>query len=227
MVGYKSWSEMTRAEKRQGFLGWAIILAIGAVAWLVLHDSEPAAEPKAQAQAEPAPPPVAPPKREPLDMSVARDLAEITLKTMDEAYQSLLDAMATRDEVGKTRYVDQPLRNVSGRWPTMMDERDATDYFGHCGYAAVRLLTLSAGAMQEMNTAGLKFIRETEADYHKVRARCAEEVATSDQEFRRRDAAEAAELKRRTGGGRECLISYDLDEKGNLMTLPRPAHCRD
>ena len=233
MLGYKSWSEMTRAEKRQGFLGWAIILAIAAMAWFVLHDGEPDAGPKAQGQAQAeqavAPqsaPEAKPPKREPLGMQAARSLAETTLKTMDEAYLSLLDAMATRDRLGKTRYVDQPLQKVRERWPTMMDKQDATGHFGHCGEAAVRLSTLSAGAMQEMNTAGLKFMREAEAGYHEARDRCAEEVATSDQEFQRRDAALKAELVRKFGG-EDCLAVYDLDEKGDLVRLPRPAHCRN
>lgn len=209
-----------------GILG-AILLGALLVIGALFAPTEKAPTPTEEAVAEPAPPPrpAERAKREPLDLQDARLLAQRTMQATERGFESLVDATRLQDRRGKYLYVDQPLKEQADRWPTLLDERDATAHFHGCREAALAVQSMSAAAIGEQTTGSLRHLRDMEQEYHRGIERCRAELALSDAAIMRRAAAEQAALER-DFGGRDCLTSYDLDPKTDeLVALPKPAHC--
>lgn len=189
----QKWDDFSPDEKRQVkivllalIIGTFIFVAI-LVAWSD-YDQPPAplavtAQSKVlAAQSEPAPPPIF---REITDIKEARYLAERTLQVMESAYPALVDAITLQDWRGKYVYVDDPLNEITGRWPNMIQPKGETDHFAHCVEAARALQSVSNSFTGRQQTTGsLKFIREAEARYIDGLGKCKRALSQSDSDLR-------------------------------------------
>jgi hypothetical protein len=163
----------------------------------------------------------------PMDLLAARRFAKGTLKVIDEAQQSLQDAIQLRDKIGIMRFVIRPLDAELERWPTLVTRHqdDQRQHFDYCRHAALMLQNLAHSVGREQTVESLKYVRKDEAAFNEAKQQCVDELKVTDQAIAQAAANEEAELKRKFGG-RECLTVMTVDKAtGQIAPKPKPAHC--
>ncbi|MCG9079451.1 hypothetical protein [Laribacter hongkongensis] len=164
----------------------------------------------------------------PLELTAARDFAQNTLRVVNEAEQTLNDAIRLGDSLGITSHVWKPLQSELDRWPSMLEQQDDDQrkHFAYCRDTALKLQLLSNAANRERTAENMKYLRQDEAEYRKSKQQCEQQLKMTDGQIKAAMAAEDAELTEKFGG-RDCLTVYGVDKQtGKLIEQPKPAHCK-
>ncbi|MFN3437813.1 MAG: hypothetical protein ACK41V_08985 [Acidovorax sp.] len=164
----------------------------------------------------------------PMGRADARRFAQRTLQVVDEAQDSLADVLRLSDRAGLYKLVLNPLQQESERWPLLMARHvdDQRQHFSSCQDAMLRLVSLAHTANKTQTAETLKYFRQDEGKFQRVKQRCIEELAVTDAQITAKIAAEEADLQKRFGGGRECLTVFTTDKNGQVVAKPKPAHCK-
>lgn len=169
-------------------------------------------------------------QKKPLDLEAARLLATSTLRVIGEAEQSLRDGIQLGDGAGITKHVSKPLQVELAKWSTFFSRPpgDQREHFSYCQDAALKLQMMSASVQRERTVESMKYLRKDEAEYLKAKQQCEQQVKATDSQIKAAVAAEDADLRKRLGGGRECLTVYGVDKQtGQVAAQPKPAHCKN
>jgi len=218
----KSWGEMSGGERKAVLVGWTAIIVLAG--WFFLSDDDEEVTAPAVAAEKPA---------------------EAPKITYQEASQQALAAAAQlMVELGAAMQEGAPILESgdphamgahSRRFGALVDSAYARfgstifEPLGSCGvasnYARAWWHAQTGAALKggiESASGGIKSALE---QFQANRAEClqsADPIASA-----KALAEQDAELRERFGGGRECLITYDVDPiTKQVFTKPRPAHCK-
>lgn len=163
----------------------------------------------------------------PLNLTDARLFAKGTLHIVNEAEKSLEDGVRLRDEGGVERFVRKPLHQELEKWSDLGIQHpdDQRQHFGYCRDAAAQLQTLSFSTFRSQTVELLKYQRQDEARYRKIKQQCEDALNKSDEEIKAAIAKEDAELVEKFGG-RDCLTVFDVNKTtGQVVEKRKPEHC--
>jgi hypothetical protein len=132
----------------------------------------------------------------PLNLTDARTFAKGTLQIINEAEKSLEDGVRLRDEGGVERFVRKPLHVELEKWSDLgiQHSDDQRQHFGYCRDAAAQLQTLSFSSFRTQTVELMKYLRQDEARYRKIKQQCEDALNKSDDEIKAAIEKEDAEL---------------------------------
>ena len=163
-------------------------------------------------------------KPDPLDLSAARALANQTLEIINETEQALIDGLQLGDAEGIRKHVVDRIDNTLIRWPKLMEraDDDQSRHFSDCFSAASQLNTLAYDALRQKTVESVKYIRENEKEYQKLKKQCSQQISKNDKTIET-DAAKARAEEKES----DCLTVYGVDKAtGKVVAQEKPGHCK-
>ncbi|HCT4763199.1 hypothetical protein ACP0IK_28405 [Pseudomonas aeruginosa] len=214
----KSWGELSSGEKTAVILGWLAIIAVAG--WFFLPGKEEPSEVSAVVTTAPTTAPAAT-----FQTASPEALAAATtfVGALDKAMLDGADVL----QVGDLATISKHSQDLSALMKSGRSQFGSSVFepLGYCFSAGVHAQSWWLAQIRAAGKGGVEpvpgEIMSILKQYQEHRAACLEYADPA-------IAAQAkAELKEKTGGGRECLISIDVDpETKQVVAKPKPVHCK-
>lgn len=158
-------------------------------------------------------------------LKAAKELIEALNRAVGVSIEILTNGFELSKVSAHSRYFDELNAKAESRFGSTIFEP-----IGRCGIAANWARTWWLAQVSTALNGGIESapgsIKSAYEQFKQDRHEClknADPVAMA-----KENAEMDAELKKKFGGGRECLTVYDVDPKTKeLVTKPKPAHCRN
>lgn len=220
----KSWNEMSGGERKAVLVGWAAIVVLAG--WLLLpsNDEEVAPSDTAVMSIEPVMMPEA------IYQTASPEALASAKQYLQELDQAMIDSIAVlktgelQGQHDQSKYFGAQVEKGQSLFGVTIFEP-----LGRCfaagNHARAWWHAQLAAARKGGTETAPGSIKDALAAYRVSSSEClkdADPVASAQAQ-----AEQDAELRERFGGGRECLITYDVDPATKqVFAKPRPAHCK-